>query len=207
MSKAKSKKSKKSKKSTTSKKSKSHANMICDLRFPRPTDVVLEFAKAFTADTAEDGSKVPDINKGVMRRADYDAAVTAFNDAMVAGHTPPPIPYIYQPVIVGYAINNGMKFGLRGQAVKHPRKPRNWPNDFHDFKLGEHIASFRLNHVEDVRIFVDNPTDNILKVGSREYLVGTSEMPAIFLVNSARSGCFYHNIAVGKEISFAEFEA
>ncbi len=180
------------------KKSKGGTSPVVSLLRPRKTEAILKIGKDFVDE------KMPQLNAGLYTKAEYEVMLKAVKASKEDGKMPPPLPYLYSPVIVQIARKLKCDFAVRGQTEKQLKAPPEWNTG----KLGTHepgmkIDRFRMNHADDVRKMIEKPEENLRTIGSREYVLGTADTPAVLLVNSARSGNYYYNIRVAKRLSLS----
>ena len=166
----------------------------------RPHDDIASLMEIVSA--ANDG-KNPNPNTGIMSKRDYDALLVAYDEAMEVDKMPPLLPYIYQPGLIQYGITTNALFAYRGQ--NGATKPKNWPDNFGDYEKGLRFDQFRQNHESDVRKMVTDADNNVFRIGSYDYIVGTggeNAIPAVMMINPARRGNYLANVLAAKQIGF-----
>lgn len=159
-------------------------------------DALMDWAKLVA-----DG-KNPDPNKFVTSQSEHDKLIDAHYKARDAKLVRPSVPAFYQPAWVEHAAATNARVLLFGQAKRHSRKPSDWPAMGGDWVPGMYIGKARRCHALDLRKLVDDPENNILKINGWEYLVGNTDLSAIFLINSSKTGNFKANAIACKKLGF-----
>lgn len=158
--------------------------------------LALEFGKA----VAE--GKNPSPNKAVMSGTAFALAYDSWADDNAEGEfVPPSVPALYQPLVRQAARATRALAIVPGHESKHPKSPKNWPENV-EFTPGDHLVEVRICHSKDARKLVADADQNILKINKHEYVVGTTETPAVFLVNGSKTGAQGASILAGKQLSF-----
>ncbi len=198
-----------------------------DLLKPREVDAMLALGQLIV-----DGKtlKQSDFNKGRMSAKAIRDEITAYNDAVdvnadrvEAGNDPMPLPstaLLYQPVLVEAGMRYGGRFVYAGQQSSQTTAPKDWPTDivgewrvpvgkpddedYDEGSLGWKLGTGRKCHESDHRRNVVNRAENVLTVGMFEYVVGTKDVPALFLHNASKTGSYGAVTACGKRLSFAD---
>lgn len=140
----------------------------------------------------------PDINDGRLTREEY----AAWRDAYNAGDKVAEVYPTYQPVDVQVARDAGMICIISGNKKKNNQKPKNWVDStmgewnegdmlvgpaHRGFGVGQNL---RMNHSRDISRCVDDPGENIFRIGAFNYIVGTSDSSAVFLACGSRGGSY-----------------
>ena len=181
-------------------------NMMRPMADPQ---TVIDYGKA-----VEEG-KTPNPNTGRMTRDAYMKAFEAYNQAMEKGQVPPSIPPIYEPTMVAHAAATNARVAIAGQASLHKNKPAAWDDKvLGPWRAGMYIldgkttsTSIRRCHLPDARKLVENREENVLTIGSHDFVVGTGvgddNVPAAMLINASKTGNYGCNERGGKREGFA----
>ena len=181
-----------SKKKGSKKMAKSTGRTVVSMLRPRKIDAIMQICKQFL-----DG-QTPNLNTGLYTKQEMDVLEKARGAA--AKGKKPHLPFLYSPAIVQIARKQKSTFVIHGQVEKQPKEPSDWnTSKFGTHEPGMRFDDFRVNHVDDIRKTVDK--EALRTIGSREYVVGTTDVPAPFRLNSARSGNYHYNIAIAKQMS------
>ncbi len=70
-----------------------------------------------------------------------------------------------------------------------------------DPKSGD-VQTLRINHIIDARDLVTDRKENVLTVGKFDFVVGTTETPAVHLIHANKTGSYGANIQAGKRAAF-----
>ena len=192
-------------------------SQIADFRTPRPIAAIKESLPEIQAwyDSLESWKEecrtavsagtdlpvapvAPDINKGRLTQSEYDA----WRDDYNAGKKVSEVYATYQPVDIQVARDAGMICIISASKKKNNKKPKNWDDALmgewcegdtlvgpahRGFGVGQNL---RMNHSRDISRSVDNPDENIFRIGAFNYIVGTSDASAVHLVCGSRGGSY-----------------
>lgn len=162
---------------------------------PMTAEAALEFGQSVAA------GKTPDPTRGIISAKEYVQIYDARDAALEAGTKLPSAPYRYQPLVFQAAV--GGTVIVSGKESRFDRKPRNWDDKFGEWRKGMGIGTVRRCHKPLLRSLVVNPDENMIKIHSYEYVIGTpADTSAVFIVNASKTGNYGANIMAAKVLSF-----
>jgi len=184
---------------------------VFDMRRPCADPAAeLALGKAFY-----DEGKTPSPNVGVMSATALKTASVAFKSAFDAGDDVPSMPLMYSFIRRGIAGKRNATCVITGHKKKgaKPKAAHNIPKNLTanwgdgdrvhvDLKTGD-PATLRCHHKPDARDLVVDRAENVLSIGKWNYVVGTTDTPAAFLINGSKTGGYGASISAGKREAFA----
>jgi len=162
--------------------------------------------------------KMVDPNKGMLSAKDYGDAFRAVEEAEAKEEMGPSIPPLYDPIrrLIAARTNatcivSGQKNGGKKPLARHNVPARLadsfGPSDRVYTDANGDAVYLRLCHAADARKLVTDSEDNVLTINRHDYVVGTPDTSAVFLINGSKSGCYAKNLAAAKEIAFKGMES
>lgn len=166
-----------------------------DLRRPyKDPQLAVDFWNA-----VQDG-KHPNPNSMLMTAKQYGDVIRAQNSAIDAGQEPEPSVCVYSMIRREFGNIYDVHHLLSGK--KGTRRPSDVPEDAVESEKGD-IWQKELRRCHGpIRDMVTEPDTNVLKIRDTEYIVGTTDTPAIFLVNPCKTGVNKAAAEAGIRLSF-----
>lgn len=164
-------------------------------------DAFIEWAKKVNA------GENPSPNTFLLSREDFRKQWEAFEAALEDGKTPPSIAPLYQPLWIQHAVATNARVVRAGQTSKHTTKPKDWSDAWGEWTKGRYISKpgdGRRCHNPDARTMVTKRDENVLALLGADFVIGTTDTPAIMLINASETGNFGNNITAGKDASLSE---
>ena len=157
--------------------------------------------------------KQPDPNVGLIPAKAFGDQIRALRAAVAEGKDGPSVNPVYNMIRRGVASDSNATCIVNGQEKlgKPPRKSHEVPEKLRTpWAPGDRVLvdgkdnpiPIRDCHVSDARSLVTNRAENVLTIGKHDFVVGTSDTPAAFLINGSRTGNYAANIRACKSISF-----
>ena len=182
---------------------------VFDFRRPCDPKSEIELGKAFY----EEG-KTPPPNAGMVSAKEFKELLAAKSKAEFTGVDIPSIPVMYSFIRRGIAARRNATVVITGHQSKgsQPSESHNIPKSImanysdrdrvHVDANGKPIP-LRAHHKNDARNLVIDKDENVLTIGKWNYVVGTSDTPAAFLINASKTGGYAAAIVSGKAAAFA----
>jgi len=154
---------------------------------------------AFFKSVVEDGKKLSP-NAALLTGRQYGDLVNAHDAAIDEGKTPPSLPARYDPLRRQVAA----MFDAFCIKIGKGKRPRGLPENIAKMlEAGDTVVPpMRLCHAQDARDLIVDRESNVLTVGKYDYVVGTTETPAVHLTQPHKTGSYGAVTENGRLLSF-----